>query len=262
MKLDLAGKVVLVTVDLVAGGTKGIGRAIVQEFLAEGAHVHLCSRTPQDVTETVQKLQSSAAESGGSVTGDVVDVSDEKQIVDWVKTSAASSGKIDVVVSNVSALAMGNDTSAWSKAFQVDILGTVALVNAALPHLERSKGAIVAISSVSGRDVDFTATSPYGALKASLTHYMAQLAHTQAPKGIRANTVSPGNIYIEDGVWGSIEKGNPELFKSQLAKNPTGRMGTAQEVANAVVFLSSSRASFISGTNLVVDGALCTGVQQ
>ena len=141
------------------------------------------------------------------------------------------------------------------------MLGTVTLVNSVLPHLEKTKGNIIAISSVSGRDVDFTATSPYGAFKAALIHYMAQSAHTLAPKGMRANTVSPGNTYIEDGVWGSIEKNMPELFKSQFAKNPMGRMGKASEVADAVVFLASESASFISGANLNVDGALCTGVQ-
>jgi NAD(P)-dependent dehydrogenase (short-subunit alcohol dehydrogenase family) len=77
----------------------------------------------------------------------------------------------------------------------------VTLVKEALPALEKSKGCIVAISSVSGRDVDFTAPSPYGAFKAALIHYTAQLAHTLAPKGVRANTVSPGNIYVADGVW-------------------------------------------------------------
>jgi len=78
--------------------------------------------------------------------------------------------------------------------------GMVTLVNAALPHLEKSKGNIITISSVSGRDVDFTAPSPYGAFKAAVTHYTAQLAHTLAPQGVRANTVSPGNIYIKDGI--------------------------------------------------------------
>lgn len=116
-------------------------------------------------------------------------------------------------------------------------------------------------ATVSGRDVDFTAPGPYGAFKAALVHYTAQLAHTLAPKGIRANTVSPGNIYIADGVWGAVEKDSPEFFKSQLAKNPMGRMGKPEEIGNVVVFLASEKASFISGTNLVVDGALCTGVQ-
>ena len=141
------------------------------------------------------------------------------------------------------------------------MLATVNLVKAAQSYLEASKGAIVAISSVSGRDVDFTAPSPYGAFKAALVHYMAQLAHTLAPKWVRANTVSPGNIYIEDGVWGGIERDQPELFREQMGKNPMGRMGKAEEVADAVVWLACPRAGFVSGTNLVVDGALCTGVQ-
>lgn len=109
--------------------------------------------------------------------------------------------------------------------------------------------------------MDFTAPSPYGAFKAALIHYTAQLATTFASKGVRANTVSPGNIYIEDGVWGGIERDNNKLFEEQLGKNPMGRMGKAEEIADAVVWLSSERAGFVSGSNLVVDGALCTGVQ-
>ncbi len=141
------------------------------------------------------------------------------------------------------------------------MLGTFSLVDAALPFLEAARGNIVAIASVTGRDVDFTAPSPYGAAKAAVIHYVAQLAHALAPNGVRANTVSPGNTYVADGVWGAIERGQPDLFRSQMALNPTGRMAMPDEVANAVVFLASARASFISGANLNVDGALCTGVQ-
>lgn len=166
-----------------------------------------------------------------------------------------------MIVSNVSSLSIPNTPEAWASAYQTDMMGTVFLVKAALPDLEKSKGNIVTISSVSGRDVDFTACGPYGTFKAALIHYTAQLAHTLAPKGVRANTVSPGNIYIADGVWGGVEKANPELFKSQMSKNPTGRMGKPEEIANTVLFLASEKASFISGSNVVVDGALCTGVQ-
>ena len=174
---------------------------------------------------------------------------------------SASEGQIDAVVSNVSSISVTNTPEAWNAAYTTDMLGTVSLIDACLPYLEKTKGSIITISSVSGRDVDFTAPSPYGAFKAALIHYTAQLAHTLAPKGVRANTVSPGNIYIADGVWGGIEKSNPELFNSQLAQNPMGRMGKASEVADVVVFLASERASFVSGTNVVVDGSLCTGVQ-
>jgi NAD(P)-dependent dehydrogenase (short-subunit alcohol dehydrogenase family) len=78
---------------------------------------------------------------------------------------------------------------------------------------------------------------------------------------VRANAVSPGNVYFDGGVWQNIEQNNPDLFEASVALNPTGRMGTADETAYAVVMLASPRASRISGTNLVVDGALTRGVQ-
>jgi 3-oxoacyl-[acyl-carrier protein] reductase len=223
--------------------------------------VHLCSRSSTSVSKSIQDLQPLAASSGGAINGTTVDVSNPSEIESWILSIVKHKPRIDIIVSNVSSLSMPNTPIAWFSAFNTDMMGTVTLVNATLPYLIASKGAIVTISSVSGRDIDFTAPSPYGAFKAALIHYTAQLAHTLAPKGVRANTVSPGNIYVEDGVWGGIEKGNPKLFKEQLEKNPMGRMGKPSEVADAVVWLSSERASFVNGTNLVVDGSLCTGVQ-
>ncbi|KAH7413420.1 hypothetical protein BKA64DRAFT_354005 [Cadophora sp. MPI-SDFR-AT-0126] len=256
MQLNLKGKVVLVT-----GGTKGIGRAIVEGFLAEGAFVHFCSRTKSEVENAAKELATLASQSSGTISGATVDITQPGQIKDWVMEVSASEGQIDGVVSNVSSISVSNTPEAWNAAYSTDMLGTVSLIDACLPYLEKTKGSIITISSVSGRDIDFTAPSPYGAFKAALIHYTAQLAHTLAPKGVRANTVSPGNIYIADGVWGGIEKGNPELFNGQLAKNPMGRMGKASEIADVVVFLACERASFVSGTNVVVDGSLCTGVQ-
>jgi NAD(P)-dependent dehydrogenase (short-subunit alcohol dehydrogenase family) len=140
-------------------------------------------------------------------------------------------------------------------------MGTVHLVDAAMPFLEKSKAAsIVAISSVSGREIDFAA-GPYGTFKAAIVHYVQGVAFQKAAKGIRANTVSPGNIYFEGGVWEHIEKNNPGLYAEAMALNPTGRMGRPDEIARAVAIIASPAASFISGSNLVVDGALTRGVQ-
>jgi 3-oxoacyl-[acyl-carrier protein] reductase len=188
-------------------------------------------------------------------------VADAVALKAWVVEMADKLGGIDIVVANVSALAIGQDDESWSKEFSTDMMGTVRLVDAAMPYLEKSKrAAIVAISSVSGREIDFAA-GPYGTFKAAIIHYMQGLAYQLASKGIRANTVSPGNTYFEGGVWNAIKDNNPDLYKAALALNPTGRMGTPQEMANAVVFLASPVASFVSGTNLVVDGALTRGVQ-
>jgi len=252
MDLGLDGRKVLVT-----GGTKGIGRAIAELFAAEGADVAICAR---DKTE-VEAATDSLARSGRKTFGAVADVADGPAVVAWVREAAAALGGIDIVVPNVSALAVAGDEAAWQSGFQTDIMGTVRVVDAAMPWLEKSDaGSIVIISSVSGREVDFAA-GPYGAFKAALIHYAQGLAFQLAPRNIRANTVSPGNTYFPGGVWEKIEQGNPTLFAQSLALNPTGRMGTPAEVARAVVFLASPASSFITGTNLVVDGALTRGVQ-
>jgi 3-oxoacyl-[acyl-carrier protein] reductase len=242
---------------LVTGGTKGIGRAITQTLAAEGANVAFCARNAEEVAATSAEF----ARYGVKLYGGVADVGDAKSLQAWVADAADKLGGIDIVVANVSALAISNDEAGWQRGFEVDMMGTVRLVDAAMPSLERSRhAAIVTISSVSGREIDF-ASGPYGAFKAAIIHYTQGLAYHLAAKNIRANSVSPGNTYFPGGVWNQIETGNPELYKQALALNPTGRMGTPQEMANAAAFLASPAASFITGTNLVVDGALTKGVQ-
>jgi 3-oxoacyl-[acyl-carrier protein] reductase len=242
---------------VVTGGTKGIGRAIAETLAAEGANVSICARNAGEVERTVATLEARGVKAHGAA----VDVADGAALKAWVDASAAAFGGLDIAIANVSALAIGQDEASWQKEFEVDMMGTVRLVNAAMPYLEKSKAAaIVAISSVSGREVDFAA-GPYGTFKAALIHYLQGLAFQLAGKGIRANTVSPGNTYFPGGVWEQIEHGNPALYRQALALNPTGRMGTPQEMANGVVFLASPAASFITGTNLVIDGALTRGVQ-
>ena len=242
---------------VVTGGTKGIGRAIVETLAAEGVNVAFCARNGDEVERAISDL----AKHGVKIVGSVADVGDGDALKTWAAGAAKALGGIDIVVANVSALAVAPDEAAWKKGFDVDLMGSVRLVEAAMPSLEQSKHAsIVTISSVSGREIDF-ASGPYGAFKAALIHYTQGLAFHLAGKGIRANSVSPGNTYFAGGIWEQIENGNPALFAEAMRLNPTGRMGTPQEMANAVVFLASPAASFITGTNLVVDGALTRGVQ-
>jgi len=251
MDLGLKGKHALIT-----GGSKGIGRAVAQTFADEGAHVAICARNAGEVATAVADLKGR----GVKASGGALDVADAPALKAWVEASAAELGGIDVLVCNVSALAVGDSQETWEKTFQTDMMHTVNAVAAALPFLEKSESAsIVLISSVSGFEVDFAAGS-YGAIKAALIHYAKGLSRQLVAKGIRVNCVSPGNTYFDGGIWQNIEKNVPDLYASTLKVNPTGKFGTPQEVANGVVFLSSPVASRISGTNLVIDGALTVAV--
>lgn len=242
---------------LVTGGTKGIGRAIVEGLAAEGASVAFCARTQSDVEDAVADLTGK----GANVVGGAVDVGDGPSLAAWVRDAADALGGLDIVVTNVSALAIGPSEENWRASFDVDMMHTVRTVEAAMPLLEQSASpAITIVSSVSAREIDFAADA-YGSMKAALVHYAQAQAYQLADKGIRVNSVSPGNTFFEGGVWHQIQDGNPDLFRDALALNPTGRMAKPEEIAYAVIMLSSPRASFVTGTNVVVDGALTRGVQ-
>ncbi len=251
MDLGLKGKNAVVT-----GGSKGIGRAVAECFALEGANVAICARNADEVIAAVADLKALGVKACGAG----IDVADENALKSWIASSAAELGGIDALVCNVSALAVGNSAETWEKSFRTDMMHTVNAIEAALPFLEKSACAsIVIISSVSGFEVDFAAGS-YGAMKAALIHYAKGLSRQLVAKGIRVNCVSPGNTYFDGGIWQNIEKNVPDLFATTLQVNPTGKFGTPAEVANGVVFLCSPVASRISGTNLVIDGALTVAV--
>ncbi len=248
MDLGLKGKKAIVT-----GGTRGIGRAIADLLVEEGCDVAVCARTADQVAAATTAFETR----GVKAKGEAFDVADADALAAFVDRMADQLGGLDIFVANISgAMAGGNDPASWRKAVEVDILSTVRGCEAAVPHLERSgAGAVVVIGTVSAVEISGP-RRPYSAVKAALIPYVKNLARDLAGKNVRANLVSPGTIYFEGGVWNIVEKSMPDFFKTALARNPMGRMGAPAEVANAAVFLASPRASFITGANLICDGAI------
>lgn len=251
MDLNLEGLNVIIT-----GASSGIGRSTAEEFAREGCNIAICARGKEGVEEAVASLEAR----GVKAFGQALDVSDADALRAWVEAAADTLGGVDIVVANVSALGSGEGEEGWRRAVDVDLMHTVRTVETALPHLEESDAAsIIIVSTVSARNA--RGASPYGTLKAALNHYGKGLAVEHAAHGIRANVVSPGTVYVEDGFWGNVERNSPEAFQEALSQNPMGRMGKPEEVARAIVFLASPASSFTSGTNLLVDGAITPGVQ-
>lgn len=253
MDLRLRGKRALVT-----GGSKGIGRAIANGLAEEGCDVAICARDAKGVALAVDDLKAM----GVNAFGASVDVGARDALEGFIADAGKALGSLDILVCNASAFAEGASEEAFRAAFEIDLLHTRNACEAALPWLERSgAGSIIAISSISGsEDYGYDSVS-YGTMKAALFFYVKSLARHVAPKGIRANVVSPGTTLFDGGFWDRVRHSDPKGFEANVAANPMGRMGRPEEIADATVFLASPRASFISGTNLTVDGTLTMRVQ-
>lgn len=244
MDLGLSGKRALVT-----GASRGIGRAIAERLLAEGARVAICARNADDLAAAVGELKA-----GGDIWGSPCDVGDQAAYASWIAQASAALGGVDLFVANASALALGGEEADWKASFEVDLMGAVRAANALAPQMAAAGGgAMVFISSVAAVET-FIAPAAYNALKAALITYAAQLAQAFGPQSIRVNCVSPGAIEFAGGVWDNAKRDMPELYEATVNQQPAGRLGTAEEVADAVAFLLSDRASWITGENLVVDG--------
>ncbi|MGI9889774.1 SDR family NAD(P)-dependent oxidoreductase [Vibrio chagasii] len=232
---------------VVTGGSSGIGAKIVEGFANEGANVWFCGRSQYRIDKLLIQLGKAAKQ----VVGKVVNVHDLAQMKTWI----GSIPNIDIFVPNVSTL-----SDEWEDVLLKDIATTQQAITLVLPKLLESSCAV--ITYIGSKASGYTAcdANAYGAGKSALAHYMKSLSLTYAPK-VRVNTVSPGDTYIAEGLWGQCKREEPDTFEKVLDRNPMGRLATPKEVADVVTFISSPVASFVSGANWYVDGASTNHVQ-
>ncbi len=244
MKLELQSRNALI-----AGGSRGIGRSIALAFARAGANLSICARGEAALRQTESELNAV----GHKVHAAVCDLADGAALARWVDDAAATLGGIDVLVNNASGFGASDDEAGWAVSIHVDLLAPVRASRAALPHLERSKGSIVHISSIAGL-LPSARTPPYGAVKAALIQYTKTQAAQLADKHIRVNCIAPGSVEFPGGVWEKRKTGDPQLYNAVLDSIRFGRLGSPEEIANVALFLASDAASWVTGQTIAVDG--------
>jgi 3-oxoacyl-[acyl-carrier protein] reductase len=253
MNLQLAGKVAAIT-----GSSRGLGYASAQALVAEGCHVAISARGAERLEEAARELRA-AAQQGTTVTAHTGDVSTADGARHFIDAVMKEHGGLDILVNNM-ALARGSDLEGtndgdWQEAFDQTLYPTIRASRAALPHLRtRGGGAILIVSSIFGREAGGRMT--YNAVKAAQISLTKSLAQQLAKDNIRVVGIAPGSILFPGGSWHKRQQADPDGIADFIRRElPFGRFGKAEEIGDVVAFLASPRASWISGTTVVVDGS-------
>ncbi len=251
MDLGLKGLKVIVT-----GGSRGIGRAALEIFAAEGADIGFFSRNQAQVDETIASL----SRHGGKVIGESFDLTDFDNYPAWLVKTADALGGCDIFIHGASS--SGSQlTGDWEAAFKYDVLGTVKGCEALEPYLAKSPHAAIVMMASTAATETFLVPQAFNAMKAALLTYSKQLSQAWGPKGIRVNAVSPGPIYFPGGNWDTVKQQMPDFYAATKAQMALGRFGVAEDVARTLVFLASPASSYTTGTNVVIDGGYTKRVQ-
>ena len=240
---------------VVAGGSRGIGRAIALGFAAAGADVSICARG----AEALEKTRGEIAHHGHKAHAASCDLADAAAVKGYVEAAAQALGGIDVLVNNASGFGMADDEAGWAAGLAVDVMAMVRASHAALPALEQAQGgSIIHISSISGLRPS-SRTPSYAAVKATMIHYTQSQAAMLARKGIRVNCIAPGSIEFPGGTWEKRRLAGDELYGRILKSIPFGRLGEPEEVADVALFLASPFARGVTGQTIAVDGGQLLG---
>ena len=260
----LQGKVAIISGAGCVGPGWGNGRAASVAFAREGALVFAVDREVEAMAETVERARAAAAH-GGAIHTHTCDVTDNDQVRGMVEACLAAFGRVDILVNNVGGSARGGAAElpeeAWDRQIEINLKSVFLGCRHVIPVMAAAGGgAIVNTSSASGLRWTGSAQVGYASAKAAVIQFGRVTAVEYAPKGIRVNTVVPGQMHtpmVEARLAGQRAGGDvAALLKSRVARIPLGFMGDGRDVANAVLFLASDEARFITGTEIIVDGGM------
>jgi 3-oxoacyl-[acyl-carrier protein] reductase len=248
---------------MVSGASKGIGRAVAEQLAAEGSHLSLCARSPLPIQSAAREIET---KHGVTCLACPADLARAEDIQTWVRTTVDRFGGVDILINNAGAAQGGPFLSmpdeAWLESWQLKLFGYIRVAREVFPHLQRRGGGrIVNVIGIAG----VQPLENYmigGAANAALLNFTKALADEGAPHNILVTGVNPGPIRTErwDGIlvrWGAAKGVTPEEAERDILRGvPLRRAGTAEEVANLVVFLASNLSSYVTGTTIAVDGGL------
>lgn len=256
MDLNLTGKIALIT-----GGSDGLGRATADRLAAEGARVAICARRPDHLNAAAEEIRAATGADVLALQADVTSADDCARLID---ETTAHFGGLDILVNNAGASAaarlMDIDDDAWQSDFNLKVMAAVRLCRAAVPHLVARGGGSIVQASIGGGKAPPAGQLPTSLTRAAGLNLTKSLAHELAPQNIRVNAICIG--LLKSAQWDRRAGNKPvdELYDQLAARVPLGRVGEAEDYGDLVAFLCSSRASYITGTAINVDGGMCASL--
>lgn len=252
MDLGLSGKKAIVL-----GASRGIGRYTAELLRREGASVAFCARGAEGVAEATSAL---TALGDGTVFGAAVDLADGDATRAFCRQASDALDGVDLLIHNASGFDMTGGEDGWMRSFQVDMMAGVRAVEELLPALQRSEAASITFIGSMASKYYFGRSSSYGPAKGAMRVYANELAQRFGRDGIRANAISPGAVWFPGGSWDRRKQDDPESYAAVERSIPLRRLGTAEELARAIVFVASPAGSWINAAHLVVDGGQVAAV--